>query len=313
MRRTVQRRAVIGFIALMALILPTAVPASAGESPGGSVIKLYGATSAEGIAAGRGTTFYAGELESGDIFKGDIREPKATRFIDAPAGREAVGMKFDVRTDLLFVAGGSTGKAFVYNTETKEAVEEIVLTTKAGSFINDVTLTRDGAWFTNSKYPELYFVPLGRHGELGEVVTRTLDDPSLVLTDPARQFGLNGITSAIGGRILIVAHSFNQALYTYEPESEVTARIDTDPLPNVDCIIARGKTVWVVQNFLNQVSRVKLNHDLSSGEVRDVIESGSFQIPTTAALFGNTLAVVNAKFDEPTADRHEVVLVPARE
>lgn len=307
MRRTVQRRAVIGFIALVALILPTAVPASAGESPRDSVIVLDGATSAEGIAAGRGTTFYAGELESGDIFKGDIRDSKATRFIDAPAGRQAVGMKFDAGTNLLFVAGGQTGKAFVYNTGTKEAVGEFTL---APGFINDVTLTRDGAWFTNSARGELYRLQVSREGELEGLETVPLKGPAAELPGP---FNLNGITSVQGDRVLIVAHSAKQALFTVDPDTGQSALIDTGALPNVDGIIARGKTVWVVQNFLNQVSRVKLNHDLSSGEVRDVITSDSFQIPTTAALFGNTLAVVNAKFDEPAADLHEVVLVPARE
>ncbi|ELT45569.1 hypothetical protein G205_03701 [Arthrobacter nitrophenolicus] len=291
----------------MALILPTAVPASAGESPRDSVIVLDGATSAEGIAAGRGTTFYAGELESGDIFKGDIRDSKATRFIDAPAGRQAVGMKFDAGTNLLFVAGGQTGKAFVYNTGTKEAVGEFTL---APGFINDVTLTRDGAWFTNSARGELYRLQVSREGELEGLETVPLKGPAAELPGP---FNLNGITSVQGDRVLIVAHSAKQALFTVDPDTGQSALIDTGALPNVDGIIARGKTVWVVQNFLNQVSRVKLNHDLSSGEVRDVITSDSFQIPTTAALFGNTLAVVNAKFDEPAADLHEVVLVPARE
>ena len=45
-----------------------------------------------------------------------------------------------------------------------------------------------------------------------------------------------------------------------------------------------------------------------------VITSDSFQTPTTAALFGKILAVVNAKFDTgfpPTADQYEVVLVRA--
>lgn len=307
MRRTVQRRAVIWFIAITALILPAAVPASAGESPGDNVIVLDGATSAEGIAAGRGTTFYAGELESGDIFKGDIREPEATRFIDAPADREAVGMKFDVRTNLLFVAGGRTGKAFIYNTKTKEAVGEFAL---APGFINDVTLTRDGAWFTNSARGELYQLQVSRDGKSGTVTPLPLVGPAGELPGA---FNLNGITSAKGGRVLIVAHSAKQALFTVNPGTGQSALIATEKLPNVDGIIARGKTVWVVQNFLNQVSRVKLSHDLSAGEVRDVITSDSFQIPTTAALFGNTLAAVNAKFDEPTADLHEVVLVPARQ
>ncbi|TLM82646.1 hypothetical protein FDW83_11870 [Pseudarthrobacter sp. NamE2] len=311
MRRTVHRRAVVGLIALMALVLPTAVPASAGESSRSGVIVLEGATSAEGITAGRGTTFYAGELRTGDIFKGDIREGKAKRFIDAPEGRMAVGMKFDHRNGLLFVAGGMSGKAYVYDTGTRKALPEIALTTKENSFINDVTLTRDGAWFTNSKYPELYFVSVDREGGTGTPKTRTLDDPSLVLKDPATQFGLNGIASARNGRVLIVAHSFNQALYTYEPRTKETSRIETGALPNVDGIVVRGKTVWAVQNQLNQISRIRLSHDLASGEVREVIKSPDFNVPATAALFGATLAAVNAQFGQPPGP-HEVVLVPAR-
>ena len=56
----VQRRTAIGFIALMGLLAPV-LPASA-SPPDDSVIVLKGATSAEGIAAGGGTTFYAGDL-----------------------------------------------------------------------------------------------------------------------------------------------------------------------------------------------------------------------------------------------------------
>ena len=57
-----------------------------------ATIVLPGATSAEGIAAGHGTTFYAGDLFSGDIFRGDIAHGTAELFIDVPDGRQAVGM-----------------------------------------------------------------------------------------------------------------------------------------------------------------------------------------------------------------------------
>mgnify|MGYP001368920215 CR=1 FL=1 len=60
-----------------------------------------------------------------------------------------------------------------------------------------------------------------------------------------------------------------------------------------------------------QVSRVDLNGPLGKGEVREVITSGNFDIPTTAALFGDTLALVNAKFTTPAATSFEAVLVRA--
>lgn len=164
MRKTVRRRAVGGLTALLALLLPPALTAGASTPSADDVIVLRGANSAEGIAAGEGTTFYAGELLTGDIFRGDIHDGKAKRFIDVPEGRMAVGMKADTRNDLLFVAGGTTGKAYVYDTDTRKQVKEYDL---APGFINDVTLSRDGAWFTNSAAPELYFVPVSRRGELG--------------------------------------------------------------------------------------------------------------------------------------------------
>ncbi len=51
-------------------------------------------------------------ISSGDdAARGDLRSGTIGLFTDAPEGRMAVGMKADVSHDLLFVAGGFTGKA----------------------------------------------------------------------------------------------------------------------------------------------------------------------------------------------------------
>lgn len=302
MRRTVQRRTAIAFIALMALLTPV-LPATA--APPSGVIVLDGANSAEGIAAGRGTTFYAGELTTGDIFQGDIRTGTATEIIDAPAGRMAVGLKFDAGSNLLFVAGGAGGNAYVYNTATLEPVAEITL---APGFINDVALTPDGAWFTNSAAAELYFVPVSHGGELGDVVTLPLSGPA---ADAGDQFNLNGIASAKGGGVLFVSHSGNGEIYTVNPDTGTSALVEGVSVPNVDGILVQGQRLWAVQNFSNQISRIDLSNNFSSGVVEDVITSPDFNIPATAALFGNKLAAVNAQFLQP-ASPYEVVLVPAR-
>jgi outer membrane protein assembly factor BamB len=276
------------------------------------VIVLDGATSAEGIAAGKGDTFYAGDLARGDIYRGDISEGTAKLFIDVSdfgsAPRAAVGMKADVRDNLLFVAGGATGHAYVYNTATGQPVADLTL---GAGFINDVTLTQDGAWFTNSSAPELFFVPVGRSGSLGAVEKLVVSGPA-GSTVNAGEFGFNGIAAAKGGKVLVVAHSKDGVVYTVNPQTGQSALIEGVSVPNVDGIMVRGGQLWAVQNFSNQVSRIDLSGDLSSGEVEGVITSSNFQVPTTAALFGNTLAVVNAKFGQPAATQFEVVLVPAR-
>jgi sugar lactone lactonase YvrE len=307
------RRAAVGLVALAALVFPAPVAyAGAPSEHGTSVIELPGATSAEGIAEGEGNTFFAGDLAKGDIFRGDVGKERARLFIDVPDGRMAVGMKADVRHDLLFVAGGATGQAYVYSTDTRKTVatyQLIAVSDQEPAFINDVTLTREGAWFTNSLRGELYFVPVDDDGDPGDVRT-------LALTGPAAgtpgAFNLNGIAAVDGGKTLIVAHSANSALYTVDPETGASAAITGAELPLVDGIVVKGNTLWAVQNMLNQISRVRLDRGLESFDVKDVITSRDFKVPTTAALFGDTLAVVNAKFGVTGASTFEVVLVDAR-
>jgi WD40 repeat protein len=305
-----RRRAAAGFLALAALLVPAPV-ASAGEARSGDVapvILLDGAKGAEGIAAAGSTRFFAGDLVTGDIYRGDIRKDKATKFIDAPAGRMAVGMKVDRHNDLLFVAGGPTGQAYVYDSDTGKTVKTYQLTKKE-AFINDVALTDHGAWFTNSRQGELYFIPVDDDGDLGSVRTLTLKGPA---ADTSKQFNLNGIAYSRDARRLVVAHTGNEALYTVSPRTGASTAITGVKVPNVDGILVKGDTVWAVQNMSNQISRLRVNFHESTAKLREVITSPDFNIPTTAALFDDTLAAVNAKFGVPNAKTFEVVTVDAR-
>jgi sugar lactone lactonase YvrE len=298
------------FAAVMSLLLVASVAALAmpAAAAPAEVIILPDATSAEGIAAGNGTTFYAGDLFAGDIFRGDIQQGAAELFINAPAGRMAVGMAADVEHDLLFVAGGFTGQGYVYDTLTGATVATYQFGVADTSLINDVALTNDGAWFTDSFQPRLYFVPVNEAGVPGSFVTLELTGPA---AEVSGQFNLNGIQATPNGKTLIVAHSTNGELYTVDPRSGASATITGVSVPSVDGIVLLGKRLWAVQNT-NQVTRVQLSADLTSGVIEEVITSDLFQTPATAARFGSRLAVVNAKFDTgfpPTADEWEVVVV----
>ena len=311
------RRVAVGILALAAFLVPAPLAAAradpANRDDRTPVISLPGATGAEGIAAGKGATFFAGDLLNGNIFRGDIDTGTAKLFITAPEGRAAVGMKVDRDNDLLFVAGGGTGQAYVYDLATKETVRVYDLAPAGAGFINDVALTRDGVWFTNSRAGELYRIPISRDGEPGDARTLALDAPAGTVDEG---FNLNGIAAAEDGRRLIVAHTGRGALYSVDPDTGSNRLIDlTDSsgapatLSNVDGIVIRDDTLWAVQNFLNQVSRIDLSGSLRRGGVEEVITSRNFDVPTTAALFGRTLALVNAKFATPAATSFEVVLV----
>jgi sugar lactone lactonase YvrE len=294
---------------LLALVAALAAPAAAARP---AQVILPGATSAEGIAGGGGATIYAGDLFAGDIFRGNLQRGTAERFIDAPAGRMAAGMKVDVAQDLLFVAGGFTGQAYIYNTVTGATVASYQFGTPDSSLINDVALTKDGAWFTDSFHAQLYFVPVSRAGVPGPTFrTLALSGPAATLIGNGA-VNLNGIQATPDGKTLIVAHSANAQLDTVDPATGASATIAGISVPNVDGILLEAGRLWAVQNFSNQVSRIRLAPDLSSGVVEEVITSPLFKVPTTAALFGSRLAVVNAKFDTgipPTATQFEVIVV----
>jgi sugar lactone lactonase YvrE len=298
------------FAATVGLVVTTAAPAEAAD-----VIVLPGATSAEGIARGEGDTFYAGDLFAGDIFRGDLEEQTAELFIDVPDGRAAVGMFADLRHDLLFVAGGFTGQAYVYDVDSGETVATYQFTPPSPAdaatpttVINDVTVTEDGAWFTDSRRGVLFFVPIDDDGEPGDFVTLELEGPA---ADTSGTFNLNGIAATRHGSTLIVAHSTLGKLYTVDPETGSTAEIAGVSVPMVDGIVVRGRHLWAVQNS-NRVTELELNEDRTAGSVVEVITDAAFGIPTTAIRFDGHLAVVNAHFDTglpPTADQYEVVLV----
>lgn len=297
-------KSVVAPLAVVAMVLALSGPAAAAGRTG--VIVLPGATSAEGIAAGRGTTFYAGDLFAGDIFRGDIRRGTARLFIDAPAGRMAVGMKADARERLLFVAGGG-GHAYVYSTRTRATVADYTVGDAATTFVNDVVVTERGAWFTDSLQPRLYFVPLDRHGNPGTLRVRTLSGPA---ADISGDFNLNGIQATPDGKTLLVAHSANNAIYKVDPATGASTPIVSIEVP--DGIVLAGSRLWVVHAGV--VTRLRLNADMTAAVVEKDITNDLFQTPATAALFGHRLGVVNAKFDTgvpPTADQYEVIVVNA--
>ena len=269
-------------------------------------IVLPGANSTEGIATGGGSTFYAGELFTGDIFRGDLRTGAVTRWIDAPAGRMATGIRVDRADDLLFVAGAATGHGFVYDLSTGAPIADVALA--AGHFINDVIVSDGAAWFTDSNAPNLYRLAITGRGSVGGFTTLALSGPAAATPGG---FNLNGI-AATGDGTLLVAHTANGTVYTVDPATGASASIDGADLPNVDGILFEAGRLWAVRNVDNTIVELRLSGDRSSATIVDTITDSAFEVPTTVARWGDRLAVVNAKFDTgfpPTASTYEVVEV----
>lgn len=265
-----------------------------------SLIDLPNAWLPEGVVTGRGPVIYAGSRANGAIYAADLRTGEGEILVAGQPGRVAVGLDFDRRSNYIFVAGGATGSAYVYDATTGETVGVYTLTTTQPTFINDVIVTRDAAYFTDSRQPILYRLPLGPAGALpapdGFEAIPLSGDFQQVAGNNA-----NGIEATADGKTLIVVNSSLGVLYQVDPATGVATLIDLGgaSVSNGDGILRQGNTLYVVRNRLNQIAVIELAADLSSGTVVETITNPAFDVPTTVAGFGNGLYAVNARFGTP--------------
>ena len=289
---------ILSAAALGALLVVSGTPAAhasqrSAEEP---VIALPNGFQPEGITISKRGIAYVGSLADGDVYVFDVRSGEQVMTLEGP-GTSSVGLKID--DDRLFIAGGPTGEARVVDATTGDLLQGYTLS-EDPSFVNDVVVTRDAAWFTDSQRAQLYKLPLGPHGALPE--------PDAVEVVPlAGQwvqragFNANGIAETPDEEALLVIQSSTGILFRVEPETGVATAVDLGGvvLTNGDGLLVVGRTLYVVQNRLNTVAVIRLNKAGTSGKLIDQRTDPEFQVPTTIAEFRKGLYLPNARFGTP--------------
>jgi hypothetical protein len=304
-------------IALAAVLCAAvAVPAAAEQGKKGKdrwpeVIQLPKDFGPEGITTARRHTFFVGSRETGAIYRGSLRTGDGEILVEGTPGvTQATGLKVD-RRNRLFVSGAGSKAIRVYDARTGDEIRTYPVLDAA--FINDVILTRRGAYFTDSGVKQLYFIPFGKRGALGELTRIPLTGDLQYDMDPMT-FELNGIEAAKGGKRLIVVQSRNGKLFDVDATTGVTKEIALDrPVTFGDGLLRQGRKLYVVRNQEDLVAVVKLRRDLSRGTYGRELTRDEFEVPTTIARSRGRKYVVNAKFDRPNpTGAYEVVKVPKR-
>jgi sugar lactone lactonase YvrE len=300
-------RLIVALVAIAALAPPIALA----KAPFPDTIPLPNGWQPEGIASGNGTTFYVGSIPTGAVYRGDLKSGTGAVFVQGASGRAATGLQFD--RGRLFVSGAATGKAFVYDASTGGLIREYQLApaNSGATFINDVTVTKAAAYFTDSNRAVLYRVPLAPDGTpaaAAQTVTLTGD---FQLTPG---FNLNGIVSTPDGKTLLAVQTNTGKLFRIDPATGATQAVDLGGanLMNGDGLLLQGKTLYAVQNQLNRIAVVGLSPDLRSGTVTGTITDTDFDVPTTIAQFGNRLYAVNARFTTPPTSTTTYSVVQVR-
>jgi hypothetical protein len=301
-------------LACFAAIPGTAASAGATHFP--ARIDLPAGWAPEGIESGRGTTFYVGSLVDGAIWRGDFRTGNGAVFAPGAAGRVTVGMAYDASRDRLWVAGGGPGFAGLGDVRVYDGSSGALLATyrPAGvGFLNDVTVTRDAVYVTDSFNPQLVVIPLPRNG--------SLPSPSSVTTLPLSgdyvhqvgQFNLNGIVDRSG--FLLAVQSVTGELFRIDPRTGVATAVDLGGfvLSSGDGLELLGHTLYVVRNT-NVVTVVRLGPGLTTGTVLGDITGPGLDVPTTGTFAAGRLWVVNARFGTAVTPDTEywVTQLPAR-
>jgi sugar lactone lactonase YvrE len=281
---------------MMLLTIWTAVAAFVLAAPLGARggfperIALLNGFQPEGIAIDKRGTFYVGSIPTGAIYRGSIKTGQGSVFIPGAVGRAAIGVELD--HGRLFVAGGPTGKGFVYSARSGTLLASPQLASEPinaanPTFVNDVVVARGGAYFTDSRRPFLY------RFNRGEVTRIPLSGD--IAYQPG--FNVNGIDATPNGKTLVIVQTNVGKLFTVDPRSGRTHEIALDqPVLNGDGILLDGKTLYVVQNQDNRVAVVRLGRHLGSGTVTMHITDPDFDVPTTIDDFGHRLYAVNARF-----------------
>jgi outer membrane protein assembly factor BamB len=232
----------VGAIVALALAL---APASATEATTFvSIIDLPNGHRPEGIAIGKGTTFYVGSLANGAVYRGDLRTGAGNILVPGVTGRAVTGLFVDQRHNYLFASGAGSGQGFVFNARTGETLATYQLAEGTPTFVNDVIVTKNAAYFTDSQQPFIYKVPLGRNGELpGQAAVERIPLSGDFVQVPG--FNSNGIEASSNGRWLLIVHSTRGELYRVDPRTGEATLVDLGgaSLTNGDGLRLLGHTL----------------------------------------------------------------------
>ncbi len=303
------RTLVLRLASLALLAIPSIVAA---EKAFPEIIPTLAGNYPEGFAIGRGTTAYNG-APFGSIYKFDLRSGQGEVLVppvpnpDLDTTCVLLGMRVDPRTNYLFVAGCFNGNAFVYDADNGALIMEYQLAAPFTGVVNDLTITRDAVYFTDSFRPVLYRLPLLKNGRIPLDPGAATEIPlpaefELDFAGGEPCCGGNGIVSTPDGKTLIVGHSNLSRLYRVDVATGDVALI-TEGLPIFpDGLAIKGRTVYSLHplSFLGQPDEVKvieLADDLLSGEIVGTITDPNMDGIASGAVFGASLYVNNARYN----------------
>src|SRR6266496_3092725 len=153
-----------------------------------------------GITESGGTGFFVGSMGDGTIYRGDTASGDVEMFLlpDDDGRATITGLDLDGYGRLI-ACDYDGGQLFVYDLAARELVARRALPAEE-SWPNDVVVAGDSAYVTDTRYPRVWRLPVGR-GDVGDAGL-AIDLAPFGPADPAY---LNGIVAHPDASALLVA------------------------------------------------------------------------------------------------------------
>ncbi|MGW6727118.1 SMP-30/gluconolactonase/LRE family protein [Nocardia sp. NPDC055029] len=261
-----------------------------------TTIALPAGFQAEGVAIGSLPIAYFGSMADGSIYRANLVTGHGDLLTRGP-GTQALGLRLDDR-GRLFVAGGTGGDFRVVDAWTGAVLATYHFATGPQTFVNDMVLTPEGAWVTDSFAPVLYHLPIGPDG--------ALPPPDAVVRIPLTgdidyvpgAFNANGIVRTPDGTGLLIVQSVTGQLFRVDPTTGLARRVDLggESLTDGDGLLLQDTTLFAVQNRRNAIAMITLDPAGTVGTLDRRITDPRFDVPATIAAYGDRLYLPNARF-----------------
>jgi len=273
----------------------------------------------EGITSGPGTTFYAGSVGNGAIWRGNLRSGNGAYLLPAAAGRSLRGLQYDARTGLVWAVGNDAAGSKIWAVNARTGAVLRAIDVPGGGFLNDLVVTRTAVWVTDSRVDRLTRVALTAAGRPTTATPSYLPLTGAWPSTTSAGLGANGIRRLADGQ-LVLNNSTVGGLFSVSTRTGAAMVIPVtggNPLVSGDGLELRGGTLYDVRGSGTSTVTVLTLRRTSSGwkaSSRGDITSPLLDVPSTVTLNHGALYAVNARFGvaSPTKATYSVTCLPLR-
>ncbi len=253
----------------------------------------------EGVSVWPGTDqFFVSGTTHGTVFRGTFGRAKPKVFLEPGKNGRLMANGLHASRDKLVVTGALTNRLFVYALPSGRLIRRFT-TGEPGerALVNDATVAPNGdVYATDSQRGLLFRVP-AKTLEKRKSAFQPLA-PFIDLSNTPVGLYANGLVTA-GKRYLLVVGTVSGALVRVDLKTKAVRQVDLHgaSLPVGDGLARDGRTLYAV-NSISRVTQLKLSKNWLSATVQRQITSPRFKFPTTVAIAGKRLLVVNGQLSQ---------------